>query len=203
MKYAVLLFSSCTLGISGCSSHKQTSVKEALQPGSLQQTNDTVMAENLTTSDHNAKDNIDSDSYDRNAEDNIDSDSSNQNAEDNIDFNTISDRNDILDQKEQMEELIDLLFTAYFIGDMDTIQQYTDSETNTTLQTYPDKIAADLVPQYNIKGLEEIETIKEGTAYSVWCEFKMHAEDDFYQYLTIGMIKRGSEWKIQSLGLEM
>ena len=105
--------------------------------------------------------------------------------------------------KKQMKELIHIIFTAYFAGDLNTIKQYEDLQADTDLQTYPDKTDVDMVPQYKIKGLEELETIEDDKIYTVWCEFKLHTDDDYYQYLSINTIRRSNEWKIQSLGLEM
>lgn len=176
-KYAVVLVSLCILGISGCSFHEQVTMEESLQPKSIQQTTDTIVTE--------------------------EPDSPANSTKNTIDFNTESDVNDTSGLKEQIDELIEIIFTAYFTGDIDTLEQYADSEINTDFQTHPDKISVDLVPPYKIKGLDEMETIEDGEAYTFWCEFKMNAEDDFYQYLTITMIKRSNGWKIQSLGLEM
>lgn len=188
MKFAVLLCAALEIG--GCSFQKQTSMEESLQSDSIQQIKDTI-----ATEDRN-----DSDSSEKDKENQISSDSD---TEEDIEIHTEDRVSETADQKKQIQELIHIVFTAYFTGDLNTIEQYADSQVDTDLQTYPDKTDADNVPQYKIKGLEELQDIEDGKTYTIWCEFKMHADDDFYQYLTVNIIRRSNEWKIQSLGLEM
>lgn len=188
MKFAVLLCAALEIG--GCSSRSQTSMEESLQSDSIQQITDTIASEDRNDSDSGAKD----------KETKISSDS---NMKENIEIHTDDRVSETDDSKKQIQELIHIIFTAYFTGDLHTIEQYADLQADTDLQTYPDKTGVNNVPQYKIKGLEELGDIEDGKTYTIWCEFKMHADDDFYQYLTINTIRRNNEWKIQSLGLEM
>lgn len=193
MKQKIITFTvllCVALEIGGCSSQAQTSMKESSQSDSIQQINDTIAKEDLNDSDTIAKD----------KENQI---PSNSKVEENVEIHTEDGVSLSAGSKKQIKKIIHKVFTAYFTGDLNTIERYADSQANTDLQTCPVQTGVDIVPQYKIKGLEELEAIEDGKTYTIWCEFKMYTDDDFYQYLTINIIRRRKEWKIQSLGLEM
>lgn len=90
--------------------------------------------------------------------------------------------------------------TAYFDGNIEEINNYLAGSYEGDISVLN---SAEEVSDISVKGLAKIKNAQIGDGYTVYCEFKLNAQSDTFQYLTIEFIKQEDGWKAQSYSLEL
>lgn len=90
--------------------------------------------------------------------------------------------------------------TAYFNNDVDSLKQYLSDSYSGEIDGFP---GGEGVLVNSVKGLKDFENKEMKDSCSMAIEFKERETDDFYQYLTMELVKEESGWKIEFYGLEM
>lgn len=104
------------------------------------------------------------------------------------------------DPLQQAITLVEDFSKAYFADDTDSLKQYLADSYVGDAEGFP---GGESVTIENIKGLTDAENTKTGESCIGSVEFKGKEEDDYYQYLTVELVKEGSGWKVGYYGLEM
>ncbi len=89
---------------------------------------------------------------------------------------------------------------AYFNGDVDAIRQFLAKGYDGEIETYD---GAGTVNDLTVKGLSDADRKEVSNGrYVVSVEFRDSSYEDMFLYLTIGLIKQKSSWKVEFYGVE-
>ncbi len=101
---------------------------------------------------------------------------------------------------EEIRAIVDEFSTAYFKGDSDTMQKFLASTYVGEIDKYE---GLGLISDLTVKGLSDTDDKKiENGSYVVSLEYRDSNYQDMFLYLTLGLIKQESNWKIQFYGVE-
>jgi hypothetical protein len=109
--------------------------------------------------------------------------------------------NENKDNRANIEKLIENFSKSWFEGNIDTLKQYLSESYAGDIDVYYKPENKDEVVINALKGLDNI---NESTIDCViWLEFKEFEADDTYKYLTMELIKEGTDWKVQFYAMEL
>lgn len=88
--------------------------------------------------------------------------------------------------------------TAYFSGDMDTVQNCLTIPYEWDIEVYA---GTGTISDFTLKGLKDIGK-EAGSIKVISLEYKNNEQEDIFQYLTLEFVKQEGGWKIQFYGME-
>ena len=102
--------------------------------------------------------------------------------------------------RQEIREIVDEFTSAYFDGNVDTIQKFLVSTYEWDISTYE---GTGTISDLTLKGLSDADEYRSGSGrYIVSLEFRDSDYEDSFQYLTFGFVKQEDLWKIEFYGLE-
>lgn len=104
------------------------------------------------------------------------------------------------DPLKEARTLVEEFSKAYFANDTDSIKQYLADSYSGDGKGFPGDKGAVVD---SIKDSMDAKNTQIGENYTGAVQFKERETDDYYQYLTIELVKEESGWKVVSYGLEM
>lgn len=104
------------------------------------------------------------------------------------------------DPFKEARTLVEEFLKAYFANDTDSIKQYLADSYSGDGKGFPGDKGAVVD---SIKDSMNAQNTQAGENYTGAVQFKERETDDYYQYLTIELVKEESGWKVVSYGLEM
>lgn len=104
------------------------------------------------------------------------------------------------DPLKEARTLVEEFSKAYFANDTDSIKQYLADSYSGDGKGFPGDKGAVVD---SIKDSMDAQNTQIGENYTGAVQFKERETDDYYQYLTIELVKEESGWKVVSYGLEM
>lgn len=104
------------------------------------------------------------------------------------------------DPLKEARTLVEEFSKAYFANDTDSIKQYLADSYSGDGKGFPGDKGAVVE---SIKDSMDVKNTQVGENYTGAVQFKERETDDYYQYLTIELVKEESGWKVVSYGLEM
>lgn len=104
------------------------------------------------------------------------------------------------DPLKEARTLVEDFSKAYFANDTDSIKQYLADSYSGDGKGFPGDKGAVVE---SIKDSMDAQNTQIGENYTGAVQFKERETDDYYQYLTIELVKEESGWKVVSYGLEM
>lgn len=101
-----------------------------------------------------------------------------------------------------LEEITSEFASAYFEGDIDTLQSFLIDSYDEDITVYTEP---SIPSDYLIKGLDNIGNKKVGETCEVWVEFTPDSGEfaGYHVNLTLNMIQEKDGWKVASYGLEL
>lgn len=101
---------------------------------------------------------------------------------------------------QEIRNLVDGFATAYFNGNIDTMQKFLASTYVGEVDGYE---GTGLISDLTVKGLSDSDDKKiQNGRYFVSLEFRDSSYEDMFLYLTFGLVKQDNNWKIQFYGVE-
>lgn len=104
------------------------------------------------------------------------------------------------DPVKEARTLVEDFSKAYFANDTDSIRQYLADSYSGDGKGFPGDKGAVVE---SIKDSMDAQNAQVGENYTGAVQFKERETDDYYQYLTIELVREESGWKVVSYGLEM
>lgn len=104
------------------------------------------------------------------------------------------------DPLKEARTLMEDFSKAYFANDTDSIRQYLADSYSGDGKGFPGDKGAVVE---SIKDSMDAQSAQVGENYTGAVQFKERETDDYYQYLTIELVREESGWKVISYGLEM
>ncbi len=104
------------------------------------------------------------------------------------------------DPLKEARTLMEEFSKAYFANDTDSIRQYLADSYSGDGKGFPGDKGAVVE---SIKDSMDAQNAQVGENYTGAVQFKERETDDYYQYLTIELVREESGWKVISYGLEM
>lgn len=104
------------------------------------------------------------------------------------------------DPLKEARTLMEEFSKAYFANDTDSIRQYLADSYSGDGKGFPGDKGAVVE---SIKDSMDAQNAQVGENYTGAVQFKERENDDYYQYLTIELVREESGWKVISYGLEM
>lgn len=104
------------------------------------------------------------------------------------------------DPLKEARTLMEDFSKAYFANDTDSIRQYLADSYSGDGKGFPGDKGAVVE---SIKDSMDAQNAQVGENYTGAVQFKERENDDYYQYLTIELVREESGWKVISYGLEM
>lgn len=104
------------------------------------------------------------------------------------------------DPLKEARTLMEDFSKAYFANDTDSIKQYLADSYSGDGKGFPGDKGAVVE---GIKDSMDAQSAQVGENYTGAVQFKERENDDYYQYLTIELVREESGWKVISYGLEM
>lgn len=104
---------------------------------------------------------------------------------------------------QELKRIAENFATAYFSGDINTVQGYLTNPYEWGLDVYTglNETGAGTISELKLKGLTNIGIEEIGSIQVISLEFK-DSNYDMYIYLTMEFVKQEDGWKIQFYGLE-
>lgn len=100
---------------------------------------------------------------------------------------------------QEIESIVKEFATAYFNGDIDTIQNYLTTPYEWDIDVYT---GTGVISEVNLKGLTNIGEEEIGNIKVVSLEYRDSSIEETLSYLTLELIKQEEGWKIQFYGIE-
>lgn len=100
---------------------------------------------------------------------------------------------------QEIESIAEEFATAYFNGDIDTIQNYLTVPYEWNIDVYT---GTGVISEVNLKGLANIGEEETGNIKVVSLEYRDSSIGETLLYLTLEFIKQKEGWKIQFYGIE-
>lgn len=100
---------------------------------------------------------------------------------------------------QEIKSIVEKFVTAYFNGDIDTIQNYLTIPYEWDIDVYT---GTGVISEVNLKGLTNIGEEEIGNIKVVSLEYRDSIIEETLSYLTLELIKREEGWKIQFYGIE-
>jgi len=113
------------------------------------------------------------------------------------------DSENLSDDAIKVQEITEKIFVAYFKGDEEAVETYILDTEEEVFESSPNAGEETSIPEYKIKGLEDVKDMNLNGTCVIWCEFNASPEDDYFQYLTIVFVKKEEGWKVRFMGIEM
>lgn len=99
----------------------------------------------------------------------------------------------------EIKSIAEKFATAYFSGDMDTVQSCLTAPYEWDIEVYA---GTETISDFTLKGLKDIGKEETGSIKVISLEYKNNEQEDIFQYLTLEFVKQESGWKIQFYGIE-
>lgn len=100
---------------------------------------------------------------------------------------------------QEMKRIAEDFASAYFSGDVDTVQSYLTTPYEWDIEVYK---GTGTISEVTLKGLTDIGEEEIGSTQIISLEYKNSEYKDTFQYLTLEFTKQEEGWKIQFYGLE-
>lgn len=113
--------------------------------------------------------------------------------------NTPNTEESLSSDGQEMKRIAEEFVTAYFNGDVDSIQSFLSVPFEWDIEVYT---GTGTISEVSLKGLTDIGEKENGSVQVVSVEYMDSDIGDSYRYLTLEFIKQENEWKIQFYGIE-